>query len=166
DGTVVPGYDWTSCLSQHIGKFVGIKSFHHLRFSSSHNSSVFVREKSDSPEVEMKLLKDDWTPPATDLPERVAPTGLSLARQWYLFNKIREFCPKDCKDVTCPKPGEPEPESNPDTSTTPAMDPSDTPGTSSTSTSTTPAGPRAKKQRLCGVYKQQGHNAHSCPSRD
>ena len=65
DGTVVvPGYDWTSYLSEHIGKCVGIKSFHHLRFSSSHKGSVFVPEKSDSSEVEMKLLKHDWAPVA------------------------------------------------------------------------------------------------------
>ena len=70
DGTVVvPGYDWTSYLSEHIGKCIGINSFHHLRLSSSHKGSIFVREKSDSPELEMKLLRDDWAPSATDLPE-------------------------------------------------------------------------------------------------
>ena len=55
----------------------------------------FVQEESDSSKVEIKLLKDDWAQSATDLPEQVTPTGLSLKIQWYLFNKIREFCPDD-----------------------------------------------------------------------
>ena len=89
DGTVtVPTYDWTAFLAEHIGKCVGIKSFHHLRFSADHKGYVFVREKSDSPEVAVKLLKDDWSPDPTDLPERIMPSGLSPTRQWYLFNKI------------------------------------------------------------------------------
>ena len=88
DGTVtVPTYDWTAFLAEYIGKCVGIKSFHHLRFSADHKGCVFVREKSDSPKVAVKLHKDDWSPDPTDLPERIMPLGLSPARQWYLFNK-------------------------------------------------------------------------------
>ena len=34
DGTViVPSYDWTTFLAKHINRCVGIKSFHHLRFT-------------------------------------------------------------------------------------------------------------------------------------
>ena len=95
-------------LYEHTKKLVGIKSFHHLWFSSAQKGSVFVRETSDGPEVEYKLLKNEWSPTATDLPERITP-GLSANSQWYLFNKIREFCPEEAQDVTRPKPGVPEP---------------------------------------------------------
>ena len=96
DGTViVPTYDWQTFLYEHTKKLVGIKSFHHLRFSSTTKRYVFARLKSDSPEVDFNLLKDEWTPTATDLPERLTPSGLSPARQWYLFQKIREFCPEE-----------------------------------------------------------------------
>ena len=156
DGTViVPSYDWTTFLAKHIYKCVGIKSLHHLRFTAEHKGHVFVREKSDSEEVDMNLLKDDWSPIATELPDHVTPSGLSSNRQWYLFNKIREFCPEECQDATCPKPSEPE---------------SDPPTTSSTrivpTSSATPSNPSfsegepsAKRPRLCGICKEAGHNA-------
>ena len=109
DGTVIVlSYDWTTFLAEHIGKCVGIKSFHHLRFSESNKGHVFVRSISNSPEVDVKLLKDDWNPDHTELPEQIMPSGLTLNRQWYLHNKIREFCPDECKDLTCPEPREPE----------------------------------------------------------
>ncbi len=37
------------------------------------------------------------------------PQGLSSQRQWYLFDKIREFCPVADQDVTCPEPSSPRP---------------------------------------------------------
>ena len=105
DGTViVPTYDWTSFLGEHVEKCTGIKSYHHLHFSSTARGHVFVRERSDSPEVDINLLKDDWSPSADVLPDRVPPKGLSLTRQWYLYNKIREFCPDSVKDTTLSAP--------------------------------------------------------------
>ena len=32
-----------------------------------------------------------------------------LSWQWYLYNKIHEFCLEECKDTTCPRPAELEP---------------------------------------------------------
>ena len=63
DGTVlVPTYDWQTFLGEHVNKLVGIKSFHHIRFSHDHKGSVFAKLKSDSAEVEHKLLKGPWSP--------------------------------------------------------------------------------------------------------
>ena len=161
DGTViVPTYDWTSFLGEHVNKCVGIKSFHHLRFLASHKGSVFVREKSDSPEVEMKLLKDNWSPSATDLPELIRPSGLTPSRQWYLYNKIREFCPDESKDITCPEPTAPDPGTNPSTTT-----PLSTTTTSFSTEPSTTSEPRAKRPRLCGICRETGHNARSCPAK-
>ena len=171
DGTVtVPTYDWTAFLAEHIGKCVGIKSFHHLRFSADHKGYVFVREKSDSPEVAVKLLKDDWSPDPTDLPERIMPSGLSPARQWYLFNKIREFCPDECMDITCPEPSEPEDTPTPAAATSVPSSSSSTSTTTSAALATTStagelSAPQAKRPRLCGICREEGHNARKCPKK-
>ena len=171
DGTViVPSYDWITFLAEHIGKCVGIKSF---RFSDSNKGHVFVRSKSDSPEVDVKLLKDDWNPDHTELPERIMPSGLTLNRQWYLHNKIREFCPDECKDLTCPEPSEPE--DVPPQGTSVPTGPATATATSIPETiTTTPATasttgelgePRAKRPRLCGICREEGHNARKCPKK-
>ena len=75
DGTVlVPTYDWQSFLGEHINKLVGIKSLHHIRFSHDHKGSVFAKLKSDSAEVEYKLLKGPWSPTSSELLELVSPS--------------------------------------------------------------------------------------------
>ena len=102
DGTVVvPAYNWTSFMAEYVEKCTGIKSYHHFRFDSSAPGHVFTREKSDSSEVDINLLKDDWRPSASQLPVRVPPKGLGLVRQWYMYNKIREFVTDKHEDTTC-----------------------------------------------------------------
>ena len=182
DGTViVPTYDWQTFLGEHFHKLVGFKSFHHLRFSSQHQGSVFAKLRSDTPEVEHNLLKRPWTPTATNLPELVTPSGLSLNRQWYLYNKIREFCPDECKGITCPRPAEPEPSSSATTASSALTSASTGRNTTTTSVITTPStvtvsssssptvsdtsAPPAKRSRLCGICREQGHNARSCPKK-
>ena len=159
DGTVIrldnlPGRaHWQVCR---------IKSFHHLRFSESNKGHVFVRSKSDSPEVDVKLLKDDWNPDHTELPERIMPSGLTLNRQWYLHNKIREFCPDECKDLTCPEATEPE-DTPPQGTSVPTGPATATSTSIPETTTTTPATasttgelgePRAKWPRLCGICRK------------
>ena len=157
DGTIiVPSYDWTTFLAEHIDKCVGIKSFHHLRFSADHRGHVFVREKSDSEEVDVNLLKDDWNPTATELPDRMTPSGLSSNRQWYLFNKIRVFCPEEYQDITCPKPSEPD---------TTSSDPPTTSSATPANPSVSEGQPSAKRPRLCGICREAGHNARACPNK-
>ena len=48
----------------------------------------------DGTETTIILRKDP-----VELPELVVPPGLPLERQWYLYDKIREFCPDQCKDL-------------------------------------------------------------------
>ena len=110
DGTVeIHTYDWQSFLSEHLDKLIGIKSFHHLRFLASNKGHVFAKTRSDAMEVDFNLLKDDWAPSSSDLPRRLTPSGLSPSRQWYLYHKIREYCPHESQDATCPLPLVPEP---------------------------------------------------------
>ena len=53
----------------------------------------------------MSILKPsaaELTP--TELPDVIVPPGLNVARQWYLFEQIREFCKETCGDLVCPQP--------------------------------------------------------------
>ena len=198
DGTVVvPTYDWTSFLAEHVVKCTGIKSFHHLRFDSSAPGHVFAREKSDSPEVDINLIKDDWHPSASELPDIVPPKGLGEVRQWYMYHRIREFVDDKHKDATCPKPSDPGAATSTTTSSSlsslsSSTGPSATTATTvsspahSSATTTAPSSatatasssatrsssdcagqdePRPKRPRLCGVCREAGHNARSCPNR-
>ena len=108
DGTkFVPTYDWSTFFDDKTVKTAlkGITQLHHFRFSRFHPGKVFVKEISTSPEREINLLKDlSWRPPSQQLPSVVLPNGLSQERRQYLFDKIREFCPDDKKDIVCPNP--------------------------------------------------------------
>ena len=78
---------------------------HHFHFTRSHPGSVIIKNASDESETEIDLLKDvSWNPSKDDLPPVINPPGLPLKRQWYLYNKLREFCPDDAKDLVCPLP--------------------------------------------------------------
>ena len=107
DGTVlVPTYDWQTFLGEYCNKVPGIKKLHHLHFSSATPGCIFVKERSGSSEEKKILKKGGWTPTKDDMPPVLTPSGLSLQRQWYLYDKIREFCPETMKDATCPKPSQ------------------------------------------------------------
>ncbi len=108
DTTVIPTYDWTSSLVPRMKKITGIKKFHHFRMSSSSPGSVFVKERSESAEVEFELLKAPWAA-EEDFPAVVPPHGLNADRQWYLYETIRPFCQDRDKDTVCPLPSVPKP---------------------------------------------------------
>jgi len=111
DGNVyVPTYDWSKYFDDHMIKTAlkGISQLHHFKFSATHLDCVFVKTSSDDVERCIKLLKDlTWRPSASNLPPVIIPQGLSLERQWYLFDRIREFCSDETKDLVCPQPTTP-----------------------------------------------------------
>ena len=155
DGSVIVGaYNWQDHFATYCTKVVGIKKLHHIRFNSAHPGQIFVKEKTGSQEEKRNIMKDpSWSPSREELPSVLLPSGLSLQRQWYLYEKIREFCPDELKDTTCPQPDQ-------------AVAP--TPSTPPPPSSTTPPDtepPPAKRTRLCGLCRQPGHNARSCPTK-
>ena len=87
----------------------GISQMHHFRFTASKPGVVYVKNFNDDTEKEIKLLKTPWQPTTHNMPDVIPPPGLSIERQWYLFNKIRDFCPDEAKDIVCPKPLTPMP---------------------------------------------------------
>jgi hypothetical protein len=104
---VVPTYDWASFFDEPFRQraLKGIKSMHHLTFTHSKPGYVIVKDSVDSLEREIKIVQDEeWTPSPTNLPPIIQPPGLSQERRQYLFDKIREFCPDECKDLVCPNP--------------------------------------------------------------
>ena len=122
---IVPVRDWASFLAPHFRELTGIKKFHHFHFSTSFPGVVKLQQHSDSPEEERSLLKDpNWKPVATDLPPIIQPTGLSFERKQYLFEKIREFCWEDTRDLVCPNASQaPVPPDTPTPVTPPSREP-------------------------------------------
>ena len=151
---LVPSYNWAEMFAPHLRKLKNIKSYQHFRFDSSTPGVVHFRHTSDSEEDRVDLRKNlSWSPSATDLPQLIDPTGLSLERQWYLYNNISEYCTELTRDKVCPKP------SAPVESATATMPAATMPATSYQSS---PRPPPAKKQRLCSKCKKPGHNARNC----
>ena len=108
--TIVPTYNWSEYFDQHTIKTAlkGIKQMHHFHFSHEFPGQVKVKNDIDGIWRTITLVKDpSWNPTAADLPDVIVPPGLTLERQWYLHDKIREFCPDHCKDLVCPRPSVP-----------------------------------------------------------
>ena len=102
---IVPVRDWANFLGPKFKRLTGIKRFHHFRFDKSSPGVVYLKLHSSSEEEKRRLVKDPkWRPEGTDLPPVIPPSGLSLERQQYLFEKIREFCREGTKDLVCPNP--------------------------------------------------------------
>ena len=89
------------------------------------------------------------------LPEVVQPRSLTAEKQWYLYEKIREFCPGASKDKTCPLPSVPKPSSACNTPVPQPNMPEVDDGASVEVSFTT-------KRRMCGKYSQLGHNCRTC----
>ncbi len=162
DGTlIVPIFDWSSYFAVHFRRLLGITNYQHFHFDSSCPGVVQVQERCDSKKIRISLLKDDWIPPPSTLPQQIFPKGLSQEREWYLYDHIRTFCPDSEKDTTCPLPAFPKPVSrsgtpnpNPVAATSEGLD--SVPESSSVS-------PKAK--RHCGLCREPGHNARTCPNK-
>ena len=87
---LVPTYNWSDYLDEHTLKTAlkGIKKNHHFKFTSHSPGAVFVRKTSGDDEKEIQLLKDPtWKPSYHNLLDLVIPQGLSVERQWYLYEK-------------------------------------------------------------------------------
>ena len=95
---IVKQYDWAKFFTPFFRRqaFDGIKSLHHLIFTSSKPGEVPVRKESDSEVVSTLILAKHhlhWNPSPQTLPEEITPPGLSRERRAYLFNKTGSLCP-------------------------------------------------------------------------
>ena len=106
DGTVIiPTYNWANYFDPFfkLTTFKGIKAMHHMWFSRLQHGKAYVKNSVDS-QVEISVLKDEGWQPDKELPPIVPPPGLSMEWRKYLFDKIQEFCPPQCRDIVCPEP--------------------------------------------------------------
>ena len=101
---IVPSRDWARFLSSHFRRLDGIKQYHHFRFERDHPGVVFLKKTATADEEQRILLRGVWTPSPVDKPPCITPPGLSLERQQYLFDRIREYCRADTRDLVCPDP--------------------------------------------------------------
>lgn len=163
--TLVETYDWTTFFAKNFKKISGIKKLHHFIFDTEKPGNVTVKERSDTSEMEISLLKRDWTPNPSQLPSVVQPKGLTPDRTWYLYDKIRDFCPPDDKDLTCPLPTTPKPVSRASSPTEVLSEMNDSPAATHESVTVNPSTSKQPQKRLCGICRQPGHNSRSCPTK-
>ena len=107
--TIIPTFNWSDHFNKYTTKMAlkGIKKMQHLHISHHFPGQVKVKNDCDGTGRTIDISKEpSWQPTATELPNRIIPPGLSLEHQWYLFKKVREYCPDHCKDLVCPRPVE------------------------------------------------------------
>ncbi|XP_050401008.1 uncharacterized protein LOC126817880 [Patella vulgata] len=121
DGSVVVNiYDWQAFFNPFFRKMPGIKKYHHFRFDSNHPGMVFRKLYADSEEEIFNLIIDSSVVPHNEKPDIIPPPGLSAERQLYLYQKIREFCRVETRDISCPLPQAlPPPQDLPESMTAP-----------------------------------------------
>jgi len=99
---IIPCYDWQAKFAS-AGKIVGLKQFHHFGFDTTKPGVCMVRQYARSQVTEIQITHHD-TALSPDLPPVIVPTGLSHARQEYLYTKIRQYVSDEYKDTLCPVP--------------------------------------------------------------
>ena len=108
--TVVRVYDWGEYFASKFQKFEGILS--HQTFNIKKDGSVSGRRFTEDEESNEVMLLNQGMNISSSLPDVLEPEGLSLTRQWYLYEQIREFCKDSCRDMVCPKPSACKPKSS------------------------------------------------------
>lgn len=98
----VTWYQWDSYLKPFYRPLVGITQFHHFIICTD---CVKTKKFADSEDVDTfhLLLK----PIDSEMPETIQPVGLTLERQWYIYQNLRSLVTDPGKvDITAPLPKE------------------------------------------------------------
>lgn len=99
-------YDWKSYLQDFFKPLKNITKYHHFLFDAANPGQIQCKVKASSESVTFNLLRNKQNLPRSDnMPTILSGVGLDAARQWYLYEQIREFCySENAKDLVCPKP--------------------------------------------------------------
>ena len=152
---IVPVYDWVNFFAGRFRSIPQLKSFQHFIFSSAHPGIVVLKAYGDSSETRFTMLNDaTWSPSTSMLPQTIRPSGLPLARQWYLYRQIRDYCRDGTEDLTCPKPSDPLDTTSQGSDRQQEL--------SEEESGSTAHPPPAKKLRRCGKCGETGHTRRSC----
>jgi hypothetical protein len=103
---LVHWYAWDDLFKTLFRPLPGITSYHHFRMSGRELGVVYAREYCDSVEQRFELLKVDVEViKNSGLPSPIVPPGMSVDRQWYLYEQIRSLCSSNLAgSITCPEP--------------------------------------------------------------
>ncbi|CAK6981240.1 hypothetical protein cypCar_00043689%2C partial, partial [Scomber scombrus] len=105
DGSVlVKTFDWQKHLTPHFRRLPQIKSYQHFSFDTKRPGVVLAKTHCDAEPIEYQLLRNGADLPPVDSLPVLAPPGLTIDRQAYLYEKIRPFCADEARDITCPAP--------------------------------------------------------------
>ena len=86
-------YQWTVFLSKFFHSIPNILSYHRFSVSSGEEGIMNLRQYSDSPNQSYKILRSGMCASSIiGFPESIDVPGLDLARQWYLYENIRQHC--------------------------------------------------------------------------
>ncbi len=96
-------YDFASFLSSHFKELSGLTKFHHFRFSKLKLGKVYCSKKSGGEEIPFVLLNNNGFN-FNQIPSILEIQPLTLKRQWYLYNKIRQYVDEEFKNSLCPLP--------------------------------------------------------------
>ena len=103
---LVTYYRWTVFFTKFFKPIPNILNYHIFCVKSDKPGIVELQKFSDSEVVEVSIFKANVTKESlVGLPELTVISGLSLQRQWYLYENIRQHCKStQGADLTCPKP--------------------------------------------------------------
>jgi hypothetical protein len=107
--------NWSEWLSSYFNQIKGITGYHHFIIKDENNDSIILKERVDSVGKSFKILKKevDFKSTRRYPPTCLSPLGLSLERQWYLYEQIRMHIPNVIdQETTCPKPTFPKPKTS------------------------------------------------------
>ena len=88
-------YEWDSWFSKYFNKLPDITKYHHFSFNKEKPGDIIVKESIDGEEHIFNLLKNKEYrfDGVIEKPSILIPRGLSIERQWYLYDNIREHIP-------------------------------------------------------------------------
>ena len=98
-------YKWTEFLSNIFNKVPQILQQHHFEISSKKFGIINVQTKIEGEKTEISIFKKKKPFSLTDFPNILLAKKLSVERQWYLYEQIREHISDPSKkDQYCSKP--------------------------------------------------------------
>lgn len=105
--------NWSGWLSKYFKTIPNITKYHHFVINRKKNGVLSLKESVEDKGNEFSMLKQsniDFKSKRLYPAEYLTPKGLSLERQWYLYEQIRKHIPNEIdQDKTCPKPLQPKP---------------------------------------------------------
>ena len=108
---IVQSFDLAGFLNPFFKSIKDIKKIHHFTFEeqSLRGGDLLIQATCTETPQSVRFLRDTSISLPSSMPPVIPPKGLTADRQWYLYDRIREFCPDNCKDKACPKPSMPKP---------------------------------------------------------